>query len=194
MKSQYLSRLLLLLVFTLTSCTTIVDSTTSEPIEPDPGKRSFGTYLDDQQLEVIAGVNIRKADPALKEANITVTSFNNILLLTGQVTDPALKQLAEQTAATVNTVRKVYNEIQVKGNIALLVKTNDTWLTAKVKAVFIADDIINSSKIKIEVEDGVLYLMGIMTNSEADYVTGVASNIGGVQEVVKVFEYVNSDS
>ena len=113
-----------------------------------------------------------------------------ILLLTGQVTDPALKQLAEQTAAQVNTVRKVYNEIQVKGNIALLVKTNDTWLTTKVKTVFITDELIDSSKIKIEVEDGVLYLMGLMTNSEADYVTGVASNIGGVKEVVKVFEYV----
>lgn len=191
MKPKYTSILLLAAVLGISSCTTLVESTTSGPIESDPGKRSFGTYLDDQRLEVIAGVNIKKADPSLKESNITVTSFNNILLLTGQVTDATLKQLAEQTAAKVNTVRKVYNEIQIKGNTALLVRTNDTLLTAKVKAVFIADEMINSSKIKIEVEDGVIYLMGLMTKTEADYVTNVASNIGGIQEVVKVFEYID---
>jgi osmotically-inducible protein OsmY len=188
-KNTYFS-LILALVFSISGCTTILDATTSKPIETDPGKRSFGTYIDDQKLEVIASVNINKADPELKLAHVNVTSFNNILLLTGQVPNEQLKQLAKETANNVNMVRKVFNELQIKGNTALLVRTNDTWLATKVKAVFIADKIINSNKIKIIVEDGVVYLMGIATQAEADYATEVTSNIAGIQEVVKVFEYI----
>lgn len=190
MKKYLHPSLIFTLLLSLSGCTTILDSTTSKPIETDPGERTFGTYLDDQKLEVIAGVNINKADPDLKLAHINVTSFNNIILLTGQVPNESLKQLAKQTATKVNMVRKVFNELKIKGNTALLVRTNDTWLAAKVKTVFIADKIIDSSKIKIIVEDGVVYLMGLATQAEADYATNVTSNIAGVQEVVKVFEYI----
>ncbi len=194
-RNKYMTRLLrtpalLLIILCLGACTTIVDTATSKPIETDPGKRSFGTYLDDQKLEVIAGVNINKANADLKRAHVNVTSYNNIILLTGQVPNQELKVLGEQTAAQVNGVRKVYNELQIKGNTALLVRTNDTWLATKVKAVFITDKIINSSKIKVIVEDGTVYLMGIATQAEADYATEVTSKIAGVQAVVKVFEYL----
>lgn len=175
----------------LSACTTILDSTTNQPIETDPGERSFGTYLDDQRLEVIASVNINKADPELRLAHVNVTSFNNIILLTGQVPTAELKALAQQTSEKIHTVRKVYNELQIKGNTALLVRTNDSWLSTKVKGAFIADDIIDSSKIKVIVEDGIIYLMGLLTKTEADYAAGVASSISGAQEVVKVFEYID---
>lgn len=172
------------------SCTTIVDTATNKPIQTDPGQRSLGTYLDDQRLEVIASVNINKASPELKASRVRATSVKNIILLTGQVPSEELKNLAEQTVVKINGVRKVYNELQIKGNIALLVKTNDQWLATKVKGTFIADKIIDSSKVTVIVEDGVVYLMGLLTQSEADYITNIASNIGGVQEVVKVFEYL----
>lgn len=186
--------LLFITLLCFSGCTTVVDSFTNKPIESDPGKRTLGTYLDDQRLEVIASVNINKADPDLKLANVNVTSFNNIILLTGQVPTPELKTLAEQTATTINSVRKVYNELQIRGNTAVLVKTNDTLLSAKVKTIFITDKIIDSSKVKIIVDDSVVYLMGVLTQSEADYIGKVASSIGGVQEVVKVFEYIQTGS
>jgi osmotically-inducible protein OsmY len=189
MNSVKLTVLLTTLLY-LPACTTILDKTTNQPIETDPGERSFGTYLDDQRLEVIASVNINKADPGLRLAHVDVTSFNNIILLTGQVPTEELKTLAQQTTERINNVTKVYNELQVKGNTALLVRTNDSWLSTKVKAVFIADDFIDSSKVKIIVEDGVVYLMGLLTQAEAEYATEIASTITGVQEVVKVFEYV----
>jgi osmotically-inducible protein OsmY len=190
MNTRYRTSLLIVLLICLSGCTTLIDSTTNKPIETDPGQRSFGTYLDDEKLEVIAGVNINKADPQLKLAHVNVTSFNNILLLTGQVPTPELKVLAEQTTSRINTVRKVFNELTITGNTALLVRTNDTWLATKVKAVFIADKIIDSSKIKVIVEDGVVYLMGLATHTEAEYITNVTSNIAGIQAVVKVFEYI----
>lgn len=189
-QTNKISAIFIASILLVTGCTTIVDSATNQPIQTDPGKRSFGTYLDDQRLEVIAGVNINKASPDLKLSNITVTSVNNILLLTGQVPTEELKVLAKQTAEQINSVRNVYNELQVKGNTALLVRTNDTWLAAKIKTAYIADEIIQSTKVKLIVEDGVVYLMGKLTQTEADYVTNVTSNIGGVQEVVKVFEYI----
>lgn len=190
MKKTYYSTLLLAATLALSSCTAIVDRTTSEPINSDPGERTLGTYLDDERLEVIVGVNINKADPQLKLAHVDVTSFNNIILLTGQVPTQELKLLAGDTASKVNMVKKVHNELQIKGNTALLVRTNDAWLSTKVKAVHIADKLIDSSKVKVIVEDGVIYLMGALTQAEANYAAEVTSKISGVQEVVKVIEYL----
>ena len=109
----------------LSACTTIIDTTTNQPIETDPGERSFGTYLDDQRLEVIASVNINKADPELRLAHVNVTSFNNIMLLTGQVPTEALKALAQQTAEKINNVetrlKKVQEEEDMEGFKQLIV-------------------------------------------------------------------------
>ncbi|ODS24938.1 phospholipid-binding protein [Candidatus Endobugula sertula] len=191
MKKAYIPILTITSILSISSCTTILDKTTSGPITTDPGERTFGTYIDDQRLEIIVGVNLKKADPALKTSHINVTSFNNIILLTGQVPTPQLIELATQTSNAVNMVRKVYNELQVKGNTAMLVRTNDTWISTKVKTAFIADKMIDSSKVKVTVEDSVVYLMGKLTQPEADYVSNVTSNIAGVQEVVRVFEYIH---
>ncbi len=191
MKKNHTITTLLLSILLFSGCTTIVDSTTKEPIGNNPTKRTFGTYIDDQRLEVIAGVNINKAHPDLKRSHINATSYNGILLLTGQVPTAELRLLAAQTATQIQNVRQVYNELQVNGNTAFLARTSDTWLVAKVKAVLVADKSINSSKIKIVVEDGTVYLMGLITRADADYVAEITSNVGGVQEVVRVFEYID---
>lgn len=174
----------------LAGCTTIVDATTSKPLEIDPAERSFGTYLDDKKIQVVVAVNIRKAHPDLKNSHINVNSFNGVVLLTGQVPDAELRTLAAQTASAVNGVRQVHNEIGVTGNIAFLSRTNDTWLATKVKAAFISSPEISDVSIKTVIEDGVVYLMGKVTQATADAAANLASNIGGVKEVVRVFEYI----
>lgn len=181
---------LLLFITALQGCTTVVDATTREPIQPDPGKRSIGTYIDDKRLQVIVGVNIRKASPALKKSHIEVTSFNGVILLTGQVPDNAMRQLASETATSVPNVRQVYNELQPKPNTKLLTRTNDSWIATKVKTVLVADKNIDHSKIKSVTEDGTVYLMGLVTREQADQIANKISNIRGVREVVRVFEYV----
>jgi len=191
MKKAHAFKTLLLCILFFSGCTTIVDSTTKEPIGNDPTKRTFGTYIDDQRLEVISGVNINKAHPDLKRSHINTTSYNGILLLTGQVPTTELRLLAAQTATKIQNVRQVYNELQVNGNTALLTRTSDTWLAAKVKTILIANKTINSSKIKIVVEDGTVYLMGLITRADADYAAEITSNVGGVQAVVRVFEYID---
>lgn len=176
----------------LNACTTLVDATTKEPIQPDPSQRSFGTYIDDKRLQIIVGVNIRKADSRLRQSsNINITSFNGVVLLTGQVPGPELRALAGETAAKVNGVRQAHNELQVKGNSPFLNRTNDTWLATKVKTTLLADKQVQGLKIKVIVEDAVVYLMGLATQQEANTAANLASNISGVKEVVRVFEYTN---
>ncbi|WP_288130589.1 BON domain-containing protein [Microbulbifer sp.] len=179
------------LIALLTGCATVLDATHDGPIQPDPGERSFGTYIDDQKLETITTVNIGKAHPGLKAANIDVVAFNGVILLTGQVPDSELRNLAGRTAQQVHSVRQVYNEIQVRGNTSVLARTSDTWLTTKVKSVLLADKEVDSSRIKVVTENGVVYLMGLLTRQEAENAAEVARGVGGVQKVVKAVEYID---
>lgn len=175
----------------LTGCTTVLEATHDGPIQQDPGERSFGTYMDDQKIETITTVNINKAHPDLKAANISVNVFNGVVLLTGQVPDNDLRLLAGRTAQRVKNVRQVYNEIQVRGNVSFLASSSDTWLTTKVRSTLLANKEIDSGRIKIITENGVVYLMGLLTRAEAEHAADVTRSIGGVQKVVKAVEYID---
>lgn len=172
-------------------CAAVLDATHDGPIQPDPGERSFGTYIDDQQLETITKVNIGKAHPGLKAANIDVVSFNGVVLLTGQVPTNELRNLAGATAQQVHSVRQVYNEIQVRGTTSMLARTSDTWLTTKVKSALLTDKEIDSGRIKVVTENGVVYLMGLLTRQEAENAAEKTRTVGGVQKVVKAVEYID---
>jgi len=157
----------------------------------DPGKRSLGSYIDDQQIETIAQVNLDKASPDLKTAHINVTSYNGVALLTGQVADNQLRQLAGSTVGAIAKVRQVHNELQIQGKTSILSRTNDSWLTTKVKSRLLAQKDIDSGRIKVVTENGVIYLMGLMSRIEAEKAVEVARTTGGVQKVVKAFEYID---
>jgi len=172
-------------------CSTVLEATHNGPIQQDPGQRSLGTYLDDEKIQTITTVNINKAHPDLKNANINVNVFNGVVLLTGQVQSNELRLLAARTAQQVQNVRQVYNEIQVRGNVSLLASSSDAWLTTKVKSVLMADKEIDSGRIKIVTENGVVYLMGLLTRAEAERAADATRSIGGVQKVVKAVEYID---
>ncbi|MEW5248080.1 BON domain-containing protein [Microbulbifer sp. 2201CG32-9] len=175
----------------LTGCATLLEATHDGPIKQDPGKRSFGTYIDDQKIETVATVNINKADPELKAANINVNVFNGVVLLTGQVGSNELRMLAGRTAQQVHNVRQVYNEIQVRGKTSLLASGSDTWLTTKVRSTLLANKEVDSGRIKVVTENGVVYLMGLLTRGETERAADVTRGVGGVQKVVKAVEYID---
>ncbi|WNZ55361.1 BON domain-containing protein [Microbulbifer sp. EKSA008] len=175
----------------LAGCSTVLEATHDGPIQQDPGERSFGTYIDDQRIETVTTVNINKAHPDLKTSNININSFNGVVLLTGQVPSQELRLLAGRTAEQVQNVRQVYNEIQVRGKVTLLASTSDTWLTTKVKSNLFANKEVDSGRIKIVTENGVVYLMGLLTPAEAERAAEVTRSVGGVQKVVKAVEYIN---
>lgn len=186
-----LSALPLVTVFTLTGCTAILTETNDKPIESDPGRRSFGSVIDDQSIETTATVNIRKTDPDLEHANIVVTSYNGIVLLSGQVPNEELRNTAAQTAALLKNVRQVHNHLVVGANSGFAARSADTLITTKLKAKLLTAANIKDSRVKVVTENGDVFLLGLVTHAEGSIAGNVAQNTDGVQKVVLLFEYVD---
>lgn len=182
---------LLALSLTIAGCAPVVDATNPEPIQLNPGKRSLGTVIDDQKLETVAKVNIRKSDAWLAASNISVVAFNGTVLLTGQVPTKELRERVGETVRVIHGVRQVFNETEVRVENPLISRSNDSWLTTKVKTTLLTSSEIEGGRIKVVTEAGVVYLMGLLTRAEADRAANIVSTIGGVQKVVKAIEYLD---
>lgn len=180
--------ILLCLCLFISSCAQVVGLGRSEPIRDNPSKRTFGTYIDDEVIETKALVNLRKVDPSLANSHLVVVSYHGVVLLAGQVPSAGLKNLAAETVANVKKVRKVYNELEVRGKTGMLIRSNDAWLTSKVKGRLAVAEDVNAGYIKVVTENSIVFLMGKIEASEADLAATIASKVDGVQRVVKLFE------
>lgn len=181
---------LLGLLITLQGCSNIISATTADPITDTPGKRSFGSYVDDELIELKASVNIDKADSKLAESHIVVVSYNGVILLTGQVSSESLRLLAAETVAKINQVKRVHNELKLAGSTSFVARSNDAWITSKLKSKFSLNSDIPSDRIKVVTENGVVYLMGIVSREEGRRASELTRSTGGVQKVVQIFEYM----
>jgi len=192
MISKRLSLLALTLCLGVSGCSSVINASREKPIEDDRGTRTFGSKIDDSLIETKVAVNVAKASPDLDNAShIVVTSFNGVVLLAGQTPRADLKQLAEQAASQVQKVKKVNNELQVIAPSSLLARSNDTWLTSKIKTEMLTDSTIPGSRIKVVTENGIVYLLGLLTQQEATRATNLVQGVGGVQKIVKLFEYID---
>uniref|UniRef100_A0A7C1X6A8 BON domain-containing protein n=1 Tax=Pseudomonas graminis TaxID=158627 RepID=A0A7C1X6A8_9PSED len=192
MISKRLSLLALTLCLGISGCSSVINASREAPIDDDRGTRTFGSKIDDSLIETKVSVNIAKANPDLDNAShIVVTSFNGIVLLAGQTPRADLKQLAEQTASQVQKVKKVNNELQVTGPSSMLARSNDAWLTSKIKTEMLTDSAIPGSRIKVVTENGIVYLLGLLNQAEATRATNLVQGVGGVQKIVKLFEYID---
>ncbi|WP_296264616.1 BON domain-containing protein [Pseudomonas sp. UBA6562] len=191
-----ISKRLGLMAFTLclgiSGCSSIVSSARNSPIDDDRGTRTIGSKIDDSLIETKVSVNVGKASPDLdKGSHIVVSSYNGVVLLAGQTPRADLKALAEQTASQVQRVKRVHNELQVMQPSSILARNNDAWLTTKIKTQMLADTNVPSSRIKVITENGIVYLLGLVTNGEATAATNVTQGVSGVQKIVKLFEYID---
>jgi osmotically-inducible protein OsmY len=175
----------------MSGCTTVIHKVKEDPITPDPTKTSLGTDLDDFQIETAVGVNIKKAHPLLESAHINVHAYNGVVLLTGEIPTDDVRGIAGDTARKFRGVRQVHNELQVQGSTTWISRSNDSWLSTKVKSKMIAYTDIPAGKIKVIAENGTVYLMGILPQDVAERAARVASATKGVRRVVKVFEYID---
>lgn len=157
------------------------------------GSRSVGNKIDDQFIPSNVSSNIERAhaDLGSKSSHIVVTSYNGVVLLAGQTPRAELKQLAGQAAGRTQDVKKVYNELQIMPPSSALARSNDALITSKIKANMLLDTAIPSSKIKIVTENGIVFLLGLVTRKEGQSAANVATSHSGVQKVVKLFEYVD---
>ncbi|MFT3954252.1 MAG: BON domain-containing protein [Piscinibacter sp.] len=151
-------------------------------------RRTSGTQLEDQANELKANTRVREA--VGERGHVNTTSYNRIVLLTGEVAAESDKVAVEQAVARIEGVRSVVNELAVMGSSSLANRSNDAVLTSKVKASFIDAKDVFANAIKVTTERSVVYLMGRVTEREANRASDIARGVPGVQKVVKVFEVI----
>ncbi len=149
-------------------------------------RRTAGTQVEDQAIELKGAARVREL--AGEQAHVNVTSYNRIVLLTGEVPDAAARGAVEQAIGRIEGVRSVVNELAVMGKTTLTARSNDAVLSARVKAGFIDAKDLQVNTVKVTTERGVVHLMGRVTEREATRAVAVARSVPGVQKVVRVFE------
>jgi osmotically-inducible protein OsmY len=152
-------------------------------------RRSSGAQLDDQGIELRGAARIR--DIANDNMNVTVTSYNRQVLLTGTVGSEADKRRAEEVLQRVDNVRSVVNEVRVAPTIPFQVRSNDSLLVGKVKASLLDSKDIFANSFKVVSENGTIFLMGLATRRETERATEVTRGVSGVLRVVRVVEIVS---
>ena len=157
----------------------------------DPGSRTPQTMLNDDTIEFEAHKKIKAADPAFESSHIVVVSHNGVVLLAGQVETEALKLRAADVVSSIEHVASVHNELEISGPTALAVRSNDAWLTTKIKSKLIANSSIDADRINVTTENGVVFLMGTVPHAQAQLAVEVTQTVSGVEKIVKVFEYID---
>jgi osmotically-inducible protein OsmY len=152
-------------------------------------RRTPGTQLDDQNTELTAIDRFYKDNELYEQAHIAVTSYNNVVLLTGEAPTQTLKARAEAIVTDLPKVRGVHNEIVVATPISFTERSSDTALAAKVKGTLLTNQ-FDPLRVKVVAHAGTVYLMGLVTQDEAETATEIVRQTGGVQRVVKLFEYL----
>ena len=157
----------------------------------DPGVRTPATVWSDDMIEYRTDKAIKDSDPGFESSHIVVVSHSGIVLLVGEVESDELKTKASDVAQNIENVRSVHNELTIGGPISLVARSNDSWLTTKVKTKLIAHGAIDSTRIDVTTENGVVYLMGAVPQEQARYAVEVTQTVYGVEKIVKVFEYTD---
>ena len=150
-------------------------------------RRTTGAQVDDEgiELRVANRITERYGD----RAHINVTSYNRVVMLTGEAFDTAMRDEIEKIATGIQGVRGVTNEVQVAPITPYSARANDSAITGKVKARFVDANKFNAIHVKVVTEASVVYLMGLVTEKEGNDAAEVARTTSGVRKVVKVFEY-----
>jgi osmotically-inducible protein OsmY len=154
-------------------------------------RRTSGVQLDDQNIELSASSGV--SNKFGERVHVNITSYNFRVLLTGEVPTLEDKRLVEQIVTGQKNVKSVVNELAVQGNTSLSQRSNDTWLTGRVKAALLDAKDLNVNAFKVVTERGIVYLMGRVTQREAERASEIARSISGVQKVVRVFEIISEE-
>jgi len=152
-------------------------------------RRSSGTQLDDQSIELKASSRVREV--LGDRGHVNATSYNRMVLLSGEVPTEENKAAVEQAVAKIDNVRSVFNELSVQTASSLSNRSNDALVTSKVKATLVDAGDISANAFKVVTERGTVYLMGRVTEREAERASDLTRSISGVQKVVRVLEVIS---
>ncbi len=154
-------------------------------------RRTTGALVEDQTIEVKALKSFHDDAELNEQAHLNVTSYNTVVLLTGETPTDAMRQRAMELVKKVDKVTHVYNELTIAAPSSLVSRSSDSYITTKVKTQLFADKNVSGVQFKVVTEKGVVYLMGIVSRAESEIATEIARQTGGVQKVVKLFQYTD---
>lgn len=179
-----------MLITTLQSCAvaTVVAITAGATMVAD--RRTFSKQIDDQSIELRAHNEINKQKALSKNTNLHVVSMNGIVLVVGQAPTSYLRELAIKTIQEVPDIITIHNQVRISSTTAITTRSNDLWLTSKVKSALLNNGDVNAQDIKVVTENAEVFLLGLVTQKEADIVVEITRNISGVSRVYKAFEYI----
>ncbi len=190
-KISQLSKLvtLLLLNTTLTAC--VYSTAVSSGAQVVYNRHSIQKNVDDNYTTMQAYHAIDTYGNIYKDTHITIATFNDSVLLAGQVLNARQKVEIERIIRKVVNGRTIYNCLEISNPTSALTRTSDAWITGKIKSQLIAINEADPSQIKVVTENGTVYLMGIVQPEQADIAVDVARETSGVQRVVKIFSYLH---
>ena len=153
-------------------------------------RRTPGNYIDDELIELGVLTAIRRDENMARQTHVNATSFNGLVLLTGEAPGESLRGRITEIARNIPGVQAVQNEVALRAPSTLVARTSDTLVTGKVKLALLNDREINAAQVKVVTERGNVYLMGLLRQSEANRAAEIARRVPGVQRVVMVVEYI----
>ncbi len=177
------------LVATLQGCFPLIAGGVGAAVLMADDRRTAGIYVEDEAIENKGLLRIENKHSS--GTHVNVTSFNRIVLLTGEAPSAEIRADIQRIVGEIPNVRAVQNELVVTPTTTYILRGNDSVLTSKVKARFVDANKFRANHVKVVTENSVVYLLGLVTKQEAETAAEIARTTGGVQRVVRVFEYIN---
>lgn len=182
----------LLCVASLSGCASFISSGTGPAaVGTESGARSLGQVFIDSSIERTAKINLYKLDSRFKQARVNIESFHGNVLLTGQVPDAHLKQLAEDNVRSMSDVKTIHNYITVGNQIGYSTIMQDTTVTANTRGLIMKATVVSDSKVHVHTEDGVLYVMGRLNTAEINDLNQVLEQVSNVTKIITLIDNVD---
>ena len=175
----------------LSACAPVVLGGAAMSVLVATDRRTSGAQLEDEGIQLRAAGRIRES--VGDRVHVNITSYNRQVLLTGEVPSAQDRQLVEQIVSRVENVRSIVNELGVMGNSTLTQRSSDSLTTGRVKAAMVDAKDIFANSFKVVTERGTTYLMGRVTQREANRATDITRSTSGVQRVVRVLEIITEE-
>jgi osmotically-inducible protein OsmY len=157
-------------------------------------RRSLGAQTEDQAIELHGLRELNEGINNGGTGSISITSFNRRVLLSGQSDTAETRKKAEEIVRTrVPNIKDIFNEVEVVGTVDFITRTKDSGLTATVKTGLVRERSLSANAIKVVTERSTVYLMGVVTNEEAERAAIISSRVSGVTRVVTLFEYITKE-
>ena len=188
-KTLKIAILVPLLLAMLNGCAAVVASTAATSVMVAQDRRSTGTIVDDKGIEFKALQAVHRSLNHDEKSRVSITSYNNRVLLLGQAPNEQVKSKIEETVKRVANVKQLHNEMTIGQPTPLLSRTTDSIITTKIKSAMVFNKEFNPTRAKVITENGIVYLLGIVSPTEEEIAVDIARHTKGVKKVVKIFEY-----